>query len=80
MTKKITFLLHHKKNASNHLFSKQLKNLQSNLLIGGFISIIYSNQAVKTLPAATIHTLSAQPSLRIEFGSLLAKLELEDVF
>ena len=58
MTKKITFLLHHKKNASNHLFSKQLKNLQSNLLIGGFISIIYSNQAVKTLPAATIHTLS----------------------
>ena len=35
------FLLHHKKNASNHLFSKQLKNLQSNLLIGGFISIIY---------------------------------------
>lgn len=40
MTKKITFLLHHKKNASNHLFSKQLKNLQSNLLIGGFISII----------------------------------------
>ena len=28
----------------------------------------------------TIHTLSAQPSLRIELGSLLAKLELEDVF
>lgn len=42
-------MLHHKKNASNHLFSKQLKNLQSNLLIGGFISIIYSSQAVKTL-------------------------------
>lgn len=59
MTKKIMFLLHHKKNASNHRFSKQLKNLQSNLLIGGFISIIYSNQAVKTLPAATIHILSA---------------------
>ena len=39
------FLLHHKKNASNHLFSKQLKNLQSNLLIGGFISIIYSSFA-----------------------------------
>lgn len=74
------FLLHHKKNASNHLFSKQLKNLQSNQLIVGFISIIYSSQAVKTLPAATIHTLSAQPSLRIELGSLLAKLELEDVF
>lgn len=55
------FLLHHKKNASNHLFSKQLKNLQSNLLIGGFISIIYSSQAVKTLPAALFHTLSAQP-------------------
>lgn len=36
------FLLHHKKNASNHLFSKQLKNLQSNQLIVGFISIIYS--------------------------------------
>ena len=35
------FLLHHKKNASNHLFSKQLKNLQSNLLIVGFNSIIY---------------------------------------
>lgn len=35
------FLLHHKKNASNHMFSKQLKNLQSNQLIGGFISIIY---------------------------------------
>ena len=34
------FLLHHKKNASNHLFSKQLKNLQSNQLIVGFISII----------------------------------------
>ena len=53
MTKKITFLLHHKKNASNHLFSKQLKNLQSNQSIGGFFSIIYSNQAVKTLPAAS---------------------------
>ena len=35
------FLLHHKKNASNHMFSKQLKNLQSNQLIVGFISIIY---------------------------------------
>lgn len=41
MIKKIMFLLHHKKNASNHLFSKQLKNLQSNQLTGGFISIIY---------------------------------------
>lgn len=40
MIHKITFLLHHKKDASNHLFGKQLKNLQSNLLIGGFISII----------------------------------------
>ena len=39
------FLLHHKKNASNYMFSKQLKNLQSNLLIGGFISIIYSSFA-----------------------------------
>ena len=39
------FLLHHKKNASNHMFSKQLKNLQSNQLIGGFISIIYSSFA-----------------------------------
>ena len=39
------FLLHHKKNASNHLFSKQLKNLQSNLLIGGFNSIIHSSFA-----------------------------------
>ena len=80
------FLLHHKKNASNHRFSKQLKNLQSNLLIGGFISIIYSSQAVKTLRLQLfihyrlIHTLSAQPSLRIELGCLLAKLELEDVF
>ncbi|MBW0021242.1 hypothetical protein V7T09_01865 [Segatella copri] len=45
MIKKIMFLLHHKKNASNHMFSKQLKNLQSNLLIGGFISIIYSSFA-----------------------------------
>ena len=45
MIKKIMFLLHHKKNASNHLFSKQLKNLQSNLLIGGFISIIHSSFA-----------------------------------
>jgi hypothetical protein len=45
MIHKITFLLHHKKDASNHLFSKQLKNLQSNLLIGGFISIIYSSFA-----------------------------------
>ena len=45
MTHKITFLLHHKKNASNHLFCKQLKNLQSNQLIGGFISIIYSSFA-----------------------------------
>lgn len=40
MIHKITFLLHHKKDGSNHLFSKQLKNLQSNLLIVGFISII----------------------------------------
>lgn len=55
------FLLHHKKMPVTTSFSKQLKNLQSNLLIGGFISIIYSNQAVKTLPAATIHTLSVQP-------------------
>ena len=39
------FLLHHKKNASNHLFSKQLKKLQSNQLIVGFISIIYSSFA-----------------------------------
>ena len=45
MTNKITFLLQHKKNASNHLFSKQLKNLQSNQLIVGFISIIYSSFA-----------------------------------
>ena len=45
MIHKITFLLHHKKNASSHLFSKQLKNLQSNLLTGGFISIIYSSFA-----------------------------------
>ena len=41
MINEITFLLHHKKNASNHRFSKQLKNLQSNQLIVGFISIIY---------------------------------------
>ena len=79
MINKITFLLQRKKNASSHLFSKQLKNLQSNHLIGGFIPIIYSNQAVNTLPAATIHTLSAQPSLRIELGSLFTKLELKDV-
>lgn len=59
MINKITFLLQHKKNASSYRFSKQLKNLQSNQLIVGFISIIYSNQAVKTLPTATIHTLSA---------------------
>ena len=39
------FLLHHKKNGSNHMFSKQLKNLQSNLLIGGFNSIIHSSFA-----------------------------------
>ena len=39
------FLLHHKKNASSHRFSKQLKNLQSNQLIVGFISIIYSSFA-----------------------------------
>ena len=45
MIKKKTFLLQHKKNASSHLFSKQLKNLQSNQLIGGFISIIYSSFA-----------------------------------
>lgn len=42
------FLLHHKKNASNHLFSKQLKNLQSNQLIVGFISIrFFSNFSTK---------------------------------
>jgi hypothetical protein len=49
MIKKIMFLLHHKKKASNHRFSKQLKNLQSNLLIGGFISIIYSSFAPHAL-------------------------------
>lgn len=59
MINEITFLLQHKKNASSYRFSKQLKNLQSNQLIVGFISIIYSNQAVKTLPAALFHTLSA---------------------
>lgn len=41
MINKIMFLLHHKKNASSYMFSKQLKNLQSNQLIVGFISIIY---------------------------------------
>lgn len=66
------FLLHHKKNASSHRFSKQLKNLQSNLLIGGFISIIYSNQAVKTLPAATIHTLFIHYRLSQASGLSLA--------
>lgn len=56
-------MLHHKKNASNHLFSKQLKKLQSNLLIGGFISIIYSSQAVKTLRLQLfIHYLLSQAS------------------
>lgn len=39
------FLLHHKKNGSSYRFSKQLKNLQSNQLIVGFISIIYSSFA-----------------------------------
>ena len=55
MINKITFLLQRKKNASSHLFSKQLKNLQSNHLIGGFIPIIYSSQAVKTLLAAPFY-------------------------
>lgn len=32
-------------NASSYMFSKQLKNLQSNQLIVGFISIIYSSFA-----------------------------------
>lgn len=41
MINEITFLLQRKKNASSHPFSKQLKNLQSNQLIVGFISIIY---------------------------------------
>ncbi len=41
MKNEITFLLQHKKNASSYRFSKQLKNLQSNQLIVGFISIIY---------------------------------------
>lgn len=59
MINEITFCNNTKKNASSYRFSKQLKNLQSNQLIVGFISIIYSNQAVKTLPAAAIHTLSA---------------------
>ena len=45
MINEITFLLQHKKNASSHRFSKQLKNLQSNQLIVGFISIIYSSFA-----------------------------------
>ena len=45
MINKITFLLQHKKNASSYRFSKQLKNLQSNQLIVGFISIIYSSFA-----------------------------------
>lgn len=40
MINEITFLLQHKKNASSYRFSKQLKNLQSNQLIVGFISII----------------------------------------
>ena len=71
MIHKITFLLHHKKNASNHLFSKQLKNLQSNLLIGGFISIIYSSFASGSstggakqgvlLPGASALYLSLRP-------------------
>ena len=79
MIHKITFLLHHKKMPVNHLFSKQLKTSnRTNRLEVSFLSFT-ATKAVKILPAATIHTLSAQPSLRIEFGSLLAKLELEDV-
>lgn len=57
------FLLHHKKNASNHRFSKQLKNLQSNQLIGGFISIIYSSFAWGLRaegPKAQKHALKGQ--------------------
>lgn len=57
------FLLHYKKNASNHRFSKQLKNLQSNLLIGGFISIIYSSFASDLRaegPKAQKHALKGQ--------------------
>ena len=49
MINEITFLLQHKKNASSNLFSKQLKNLQSNQLIVGFISIIYSSFAPHAL-------------------------------
>ena len=40
-----SFCYNNKKKASNHLFSKQLKNLQSSQSIGGFISIIYSSFA-----------------------------------
>ena len=60
------FLLHHKKNASNHLFSKQLKNLQSNQLIGGFNSIIYSSFASDLRaegPKAQKHALKGQKLL-----------------
>lgn len=79
MINETKFLLQHPKKASNHLFSKQLKTSNRTQSIGGFISIIYSSQAVKILPAAPFHTLSAQPSLRIELGSLFTKLELKDV-
>lgn len=63
MIHKITFLLYHKKNASNHLFSKQLKTSNRTQSIGGFISIIYSSQAVKKTTGCTISYIigSAKP-------------------
>lgn len=63
MVHEIKFLLQQQKKASNHLFSKQLKTSNRTQSIGGFITIIYSNQAVKTLPAAPFHTFigSAKP-------------------
>ena len=62
MVNEIKFLLQQKK-ASNHLFSKQLKTSNRLGSIGGFISIIYSNQTVKYYRLHYIHTFigSAKP-------------------
>lgn len=58
-----SFCYNNKKKASNHLFSKQLKTTNRTQSIGGFISIIYSSQAVKKTTGCTISYIigSAKP-------------------
>ena len=80
MIHEIKFLSQQTKIASNHLFSKQLKtsNRTNRLEVSFLLSSATRQLRYYRLHIIFLH-LSSQPSLWVELGSLLAKLELEDI-